>query len=749
VAPEFLAFMITIQDIIKKAGSYLPKVNEKRLRAAFEYAQSIHDEHFRFSGEPYFHHLLKVVETLLSFKPDENTLIAALMHDFSKGRKNDFNDIIELFGHDVAFMVEGLEKINNISFRSSNTESETLRKMFLTMAGDLRVVLIRMADRLHNMETLDFVPEEKRKRIAKETLEIYAPIMARLGIYKLKWRLEDLAFKYLQPEEYADLKLQLDQYIQKEEKVMDFIQSELRNFLALKKIPAKVEGRLKNIYSMYKKLKTKNYSSLHDIFDIFAIRIILPDRLNKKNEELTDHLYALIGLIHSRWIPLPNRFKDYIALPKPNGYQSLHTTVLGLTPKPINKPTEIQVRSEKMDRESNFGIASHWLYKENDSFEKGSSQHQLILGENQSDQTFLADFVRLQSDLHQKKIIKPLNVDIFQDRIFVITPGGDIKDLPKGATPVDFAYAVHSDMGHCCHGAKVNNEIVPLDYELKNGEVVEILLNNKPGPKPHWLSFVKTALARNKIKSFLKSLDKDQSFREGKEIINHLLAELGYPPLDENFSVFKKYNNKKLSLKDRMALLAEVGDGSVSAQTVLKKIYGPGLNANGAVHSKPAAQKEQQNLGEEQDKKNKISIAGENDVPYKFSLCCKPHPGEPIIAYISRGKAVRIHLQSCRVLKNVEQARTLEANWDETDSGKKQLAVKILVKARDRVGLIRDIADVIASHNVNILDFSLHERSQNIIHREMTLEISNKEQLTKILKTLIHVRNVLKAEKVN
>jgi len=743
----------------------MPDLDETRLRAAHEYAKELHGNNFRYSGEPFIAHLLAVCDIVLSLRPDESTLVAAFFHDISKGERYSFEDLQKRFGEDVSALVTGLEKINTVSLRTANTEAESLRKMFLSMAGDIRVVLIRMAERLHNMETLDFVSESKRKRIARETLEIYVPIAERLGIYKIKWALEDLAFKYLHPHDYEDLRLQLQQYMKQQLTVMDHIQNELKTYLHARQIQAKVEGRLKNLYSIYKKMKRKNRTALHEIFDVFAIRIILPTRFNDDGEETTEHLYALLGLIHNKWFPLSNRFKDYVALPKPNGYKSLHTTVLGLTPKPLDQPTEIQIRSEKMHQESHFGIASHWLYKEKKSFFKQKMSEKLVQDLSSFDEdTFTEEklvkgFARLQQDLSgESQKIRPMKVDLFEDRIFVLTPGGDIKDLPKGSTPIDFAYAIHTEVGHRCQGAKVNNAIVPLDYQLKNGEIVDILLKNKPDPKPHWLSFVKTAQARAKIKSHLKSLDYERSIREGKNILNRFLSEAGYPLLDDTLSILRKFENKKLSFKDRETILGEIGNGTLLPQAVIRKIFGSHVQSGllNAINQHP----DSQNVSKVQArvpasttavlKGGQIFVAGEANVPYKFSLCCKPKKGDPVLAYISRGKAVRIHLQSCKVLKNVDQARTLQASWTPPGlESRRRFSVKIMVTAADRVGLIRDIADVVASFNINIVDFALQERKGHTVRRRVILEVADEQQYQKMVERLKRVRSVLEIKQLD
>lgn len=749
--------MVTIDEIIKRASEYVPQLDSARVRSAYEYAEKAHLGMYRFSGDSWTTHILAVVDVLLSFKPDENTIIAGFLHDLAASPSYDLKELKEKFGSDVASLVEALVKVDHLRLRTTNSDLETLRSMFLAIAEDLRVILIRLTDRLHNMETLQYVQPSKRKSIAHETLEIYVPIASRLGIYTLKTRLEDLCFQYLYPQQYEDIKNQRDEYMRRKEKVMEFIIQELKTFLAAHGVQAEVEGRLKNLFSIYHKLKSKNRTSIKELFDIFAIRIILPTRLDDKGVEMTDHLYAVLGLIHSKWVPLANRFKDYVAIPKPNGYRSLHIAVIGLAPKPLTQPTEIQIRSQKMHDQADFGFAAHWFYKEDPKFNsKDKLSLKKFLNEDSRSvlqKDWLTGLARLHRDLNpNSELLKPLKVDLFDDRIFVLTPSGEVRDLPKGSTPVDFAYAVHTDIGNCCFGAKVNNVIVPLNYHLKNGEVVEVITKNKPSPKLHWLSFVKTAHAKNKIRSYLKGLDVEKSFKDGKQILNKALENSGLPELDENLSLLKKYDHQKLSLKDRKVLVESLGTGALPVAALIKKLFeheppnNGSMQRNMEIFSGIAASAALPKVAPHMLTKNikeQIFIAGETGLPYKLSLCCKPSFGSPIVGYVSRGGAVRIHLQKCKFLKNAYMDRVLEASWGPTLQQRK-CPMRMLISAVDRVGLIRDIADVIAGFNVSILDFSLKEKMDTMIQREMILEVSYSKQFAKIMEKLMQVRNVVK-----
>lgn len=744
--------MITIDQIIEKIQVYNPDIDVARIRDSFEYAKFHLRGVYRVSGDPALIHALMVTDNLLTFKPDENSIVASLLHDVCKTEAYNPDEITQKFGEDVASLIAGMEKLQSVHLKGGKSDLEAFRRMLLSMAKDLRLVLIRLADLLHDLLSLDFVPQVRRKEIAREILDVYAPIASRLGIYAVKCQLEDLAFKYLYPDKYNDLLSQLEDYLRKQEKFLDKIKKQLSDFLVEQKIQGRVEGRRKNLYSVYRKMKKKSKASLNEIYDIFAFRIILPTRFHRNGTENTEKLYTLLGLIHSHWTPLSDRFKDYIAVPKPNGYKSLHTTLVGDTHRNFDQPFEVQIRSEAMHQQAEFGFAAHWLYEDTKGFSsRGDRQHnsaELHELKTKRYQEWLDGLVSLQKELAQGKDIgNKMKLDMFHDHIFVFTPDGDVKDLPKGSSPVDFAYAVHTDIGHRCQGAKVNGSIVPLNYQLKNGDRVEIIMKSKADPKPHWLSFVKSPNTKAKIKSYFKGLDNQQSFKDGKELVNKYLAGMGRPMLDENLSIFRRYEHHKLSLKERQSLVEDIGNGAVNVTVVLKKIFASAEDSLKKKRSvEPAVIKKSAFVQEQ--KKNEIFIAGDSDVPYKLSPCCKPQAGDAIVGYVTRGNAVRIHQQSCSFLTKSDPERILEASWGYQIHQHRLMPVIIDLKAIDRVGLIRDIASTIASFNVNIVDFTLKERRDNLIHRHMVLEVTDEEQYQKILKRLRQVRNVIEVNKL-
>ncbi|MBU0667690.1 RelA/SpoT family protein [Patescibacteria group bacterium] len=736
--------MITLEDILSKATDYNPGLNRERVVRAFKYVEKLHENQYRMSGDRHITHVLAVSDILLSLKPDEDTLIASFLHSAPNVAGYNPKEIKELFGDNVSFLVKSLEGLYKVKSHNHSTETESIRKLFVTLARDVRVVLIKMADRLQSMETLSFRSSVKQKQIARETMDVYVPIAARLSIYSLKGQLEDKSFKYLYPVQYEQLNTELDDYLSERESTIEDSIKELKQFLADQGITATVEGRVKNLYSIYRKLKIKSCSMLKDLFDVYAIRIIVPNKFNQRNEIVNDHLYGILGLIHSRWRPLGHRFRDYIAVPKPNGYRSLHTAVIGLSPR-SSQPTEIQIRSRQMHEEAEYGIASHWLY---DDSKKGGAK-----GWNDKILDTRADWIKaLSSNKTEREggddFIDALKLDVFNDRIFVMTPNGEVKDLPKGSTPIDFAYAIHSDLGHRCQLAKVNDTVVPLDYKLKNGEVVEIVFGNEHDPKPSWLSFVKSAEAKAKIRSFLRSSDKESSLNYGKERVNKELSRLGKPLLDDTLSILKVYNGRRLSLRDREGLVEEIGKGSVLVKSIIKKIFGErgifrsrqsrAIKSPEVVFSLPDGKK---NISAE-----KVCVSGECDLPYRLANCCNPRAGLPIVAYVTRGRSVTIHLQSCKVLRDVDGDRILEASWGHRQSLRKY-SVKIQLCAKDRVGLIRDIADVITSMNVNIGFFSDLRRVDDVVEKEVFVDVAGEQQLVEIISRLERIRNVLEVKR--
>lgn len=760
-----------IEQFIKKIHAYRSDLDEKRIRHAFEFVEAAHKDELRRSGDPFVTHPLRVADILLSLNPDEDTIIASLLHDVSReaGSKFQLSDVEKAFGPKVARMVDGLEKLSHLKSRGEEEEQiENLRKMFLAMAQDLRVVLIRLADRLHNMETLQFLPAEKQKRIARETLYIYAPIASRLGIYHIKGQLEDLSFKFLHPVEYESITRELEVFGKQRGEYINQIKTKLTQFLQENAIPAEVQGRFKSVYSIYRKLKRKNKASVTELFDIFAMRIVLETQY-QDGKEVTGHLYQTLGLLHSYWIPLANRFKDYVAMPKPNGYQSLHTTVIGLAPREMNHPVEVQICSEKMHREAEYGVASHWLYEDTEASSTAFSRDAFLSAGGQGDDSkgdiaddhmmnkhmdWLKGLSKFQEELlhnpDSQEFFENLKMDFFNDRIFVLTPTGEVKDLPLGATPVDFAYAVHSNIGHRCAMAKVNGSTVPLDYPLKNGEVVEIILKPKPNPKLQWLSFIKTNTAKGHIKSWFRGLDRDLSFKEGKEMLNKNLRRLGKAPLDEDLTLLKNYDGKQLNLKERRKVVESIGDGSQFTNIVIRKMFRDTFYSGDKSEYTPVVVPKMAPGLKKIPLEESVLLGGQSGLPVRFPACCSPKEHDPIVGYITRGRSAAIHKKSCQTLLKGNPDRILDAAWisDVSLVSSRKYRIKISVEAVNRVGLLRDITTIFAALHINIVNFSMKEHSENNVTEGLFyFEIENYDQLEKVLSAIENVNGVLKVVK--
>ncbi|MBU1992751.1 MAG: RelA/SpoT family protein [Patescibacteria group bacterium] len=745
----------TLEDVLKKVKIYKPKANLKKIREAYEIAKKLHSGEKRASGQLYSDFLVDVADILTMLKPDEDTMVASFLQKIARENMISMEDLKKDFGKNVHDMLDSIRNLEIMRTHVKESNAETMRKMFLAIAKDLRVVLLRLARRLVSMRTLEHVEPRKRKEIARETLDVFVPVASRLGIYNIKSELEDLAFKYLYPDQYENIAEQIEEIVKVQSVIIDDIKKELVKFLDEQGVKAKVDGRLKNISSIYRKLKRKNKTTIDEVFDIFAMRIILPTEFQGSLESY-DHIYSLLGIIHSKWVPLADRFKDYVAVPKSNGYQSLHTTVLGLAPKEYDRPVEIQIRSDRMHTEAEFGIASHWLYEDTagkstgfdrDTFSKYISSKEKALGKTADENRYkrqldwLKGLKKLQEDLGEgKDTEEDFNVDIFGDRIFVLTPHGEVKDLPAGSTPIDFAYAVHTDIGHRCAMAKVNGSVVSLDCELENGSVVEIVLKPKPNPKPHWLSFVKTSGAQTKIKAWFRTFDKDRNIREGKEFLNKNLKKYDKPPLDDSYSILKNYAGKKRSLREREGILEEIGNGAQLANVVVKKLYTP---------DELSYQRETKiKVPKERKDSDGILVGGEGGLPLKIASCCKPSQGSDIIAYITKGHEISIHRKNCPHVTKLDETRLLESTWG---SSQKEPIVKYRVKFSiemvNRVGLLRDITSVIASFDASIVNFEIKSQSGNVITRSVTLEVLDLDQFDKILDKLERVQNVLRVER--
>src|SRR5687767_7147003 len=686
------------------------------IRRAVEFAAEAHGEQLRASGEPYVTHPIAAGQILADLGMDPIAIQAALLHDVPEDTEYALSDIEERFGSEVASLVDGVTKLGKFSTLShEQQQAENIRKMSLAMADDIRVVLIKLADRLHNMRTLGALPPEKQARIARQTLEIYAPLAERLGIWQIKWELEDLAFKTIEPAKFRELAKLLDTRRKGRESFIDRAIAELEPRLKAAGIDADLEGRPKHIYSIWKKM-TRKSAEFGEIYDVYAIRLLVDD---------VRDCYAALGIVHALWRPIPGQFDDYIAVPKNNLYQSLHTAVIAMDGKPL----EIQIRTHAMHQTSEVGIAAHWRYKEGSKAEREYDAKLAWLRQ-------LMDWQRDVSDATE--FVEGVKLDIFQDQVFVFTPKGDIKDLPAGATPLDFAYRIHTDVGHRTIGAKVNNRLVPLDYRLKNGDIVEIVTTRAGhGPSRDWLNVVRTQHAREKIRQWFKRQERDENIVHGREALDRECRRLARTSTaavgqDKLMEVARQLNYD--SLDD---FLAAVGYGAVSPQSVVMKL--------GVVDDKElvlptvAPPPSPSRAGG-------VRVKGVGDLLVRFARCCHPIPGDPIEGFITRGKGVTVHLRSCpTVLNEREISRLIDVEWEAAPAQTYPIAIR--VEAYDRTGLLNDITQVVAENKVNIVAAAVNVNPDHTAVVTATLQVASVSQLARVMGRIEGLKDVLSVQR--
>lgn len=718
-----------------------PNLDLQLIERAYEFARDAHAGQKRFSGEPYITHPVEVSQLLLAYNPDTEMMMAALLHDVSEDTDKSLADIEQEFGSTVSSLVAGLEKLSKVRARGPGSEIENLRKMFIHFAKDLRIVVIKLVDRLHNMSTLKFVRPDKQERIARETLDIYVPIAARLGIYELKCKLEDLCFEVLEPEQFLETKKMLTSFRKLTLPLMSEIKKALQKEMAMFGFAnVKVEARLKSIYSVYQKMKKKGRNSIDEIYDIFAMRVILANEV-RDGREYTGHLYAALGVIHSLWPPLPHRFKDYVAVPKPNGYRSLHTTVLGLGPASRHQPTEIQIRTQFMHEEAETGVVSHWVYSQT----KGKSALKPDLLKNDSALAKSLNWVTavnqvLKDTSDNREVISELKSDVFNDRIFVFTPKGDVKDLPFGATPIDFAYAIHSDVGNHAVMAKMNGVVLPLDSALENGAICEILTKESAEPNQFWLSFVKTNSARIKIKNWFRlNADPQKKLKEGRQLVNKLLEQLGREQLDKELSLFKVYDGEKLTFREREELLRDVGCGVLLPQIVIKKLFPEEDLLRSNTRSRSVLTKKV-DPAKITDLTKQILVDGVAGLPLKIGTCCLPKLFDPVMGYVTRGRGITVHKKWCKVVSR-DLERLINLAWI-GEGAKRFYPVDLELKVADRVGLLSEISSLTSALGINIGSVVLTSKVPGEVIFRYQVEVYNYDQLVALMQKLQEVSGV-------
>ncbi len=738
------------RDLISRVQKYHPSDDISLIEKAYNLAYEAHKTQVRKSGEPYIIHPLCVAIILADLEMDKETIAAGLLHDVVEDTIFTSEEIEQQFGADVALLVDGVTKLQSLQLGDNSSamdkdkeklemQAENLRKMFLAMAKDIRVIIIKLADRLHNMRTLKYMKPEKQQRIARETLDIYAPIAQRLGISKIKVELDDLSLKYLQPEVYYDLVDKIAVRKSVREKYIQTIVEEVSEHIAKAGIKAKIDGRVKHFFSIYKKMKNQN-KTIDQIYDLFAVRIIVD---NVKD------CYAALGAIHEIYKPIPGRFKDYIAMPKPNMYQSLHTTLMGST----GQPFEIQIRTFEMHKAAEYGIAAHWKYKEASDGKKPEAQEEEKL-------VWLRQILEWQRDMSDNREFMSLlksDLDLFSDNVYCFTPSGDVKNLPAGSTPIDFAYCIHSAVGNKMVGARVNGKLVTIDYEIKNGDLIEILTSqNSKGPSRDWLSIVKSPQARSKINQWFKNESKEDNIVRGKEAIQAYCKAKNIVVSDIMIPQYMTAIMRKYGFRDWEAVLAAIGHGGLKEGQIVNKMVEMYEKDHPKVVSDEeilAAVEESAQVSKTQRmrSKNGITVKGIHDVAVRFSKCCSPLPGDEIVGFVTRGRGVSIHRTDCVNVINlpeIETSRLIDAEWEDTEesSGEKYVA-EIKIFANNRNGLLADVSKALTEKNINILALSTRANKQNVATMSITFEISGKDELIRVIDKMRSIESVVDIER--
>ncbi len=718
---------ITIQDVISKKKETSRRVDTKLIMKAYNYAVEHHGDQKRRSGEPYIIHPLNVAYILAGVGLDEATICAALLHDVVEDTDATDTDLRREFGDEIADMVAGVTKLETMQFTTVEEQQvEDYRKMFLAMGKDIRVIILKIADRLHNMRTLKYLKRDRQIANAKETMEIYAPLANRLGLYSMKWELEDLSFKYLYPEEYHELVEGINKKREERLKFIEKIMADIRVQLKKQHIDAEVTGRAKHLYSIYRKMKRDN-KTLDQIYDLFALRILV--------NSIKD-CYAALGVVHEMYSPMPGRFKDYIAVPKPNMYQSIHTTLLG----DKGTPFEVQIRTWDMHRIAEYGIAAHWAYKEASYFGKKQS-----VKVEEDKLAWLRESLEWQKDMQDpQEFLTTLKTELFEDEVYVFTPKGAIKILPRNATPIDFAYSIHEEIGNHMTGCKINSKMMPIITPLKSGDIIEIITSdNSKGPSRDWLKFVKSTKAKNKINGWFKKAEKSENIEKGKDLIEKEIKRIGMSHVELFKQEYIDAMLDRYKYKNLEDMYAAVGFGANSAVKVIARM----LQEYRKEHQEENVEEKIEELRKQKESKQKPSssgvvVEGIDNCLVKLSKCCNPLPGDEIIGYITKGRGVSVHRKDCVNVKDLltEENRIIDVKWYE--EAKENYNVTLEVLANDRKGLLVDILNTVKETKANLMGVSTKTTKERIAIMDIDLEVENIEELNKVIRNIKKVDSV-------
>lgn len=726
-----------IESLIKKINDNCINVDIDIIEKAYNFASEAHKSQKRESGEPYIIHPIDVAEILAELGMDTNTIAAGLLHDVLEDTDCTYKEMSDMFNEEIASLVNGVTKLGKIEYKSKQEQqADNVRKMLLAMAKDIRVIIIKLADRLHNMRTLKFMSKEKQKLKAKETLDIYAPLAHRLGMSKIKWELEDLSFRYLHEEEYYDLVRQIAEKRVEREAYISSIIDDLYKNLEESGIDSDIEGRPKHFYSIYRKMVNKS-KTIEQIFDLTAIRILVNS---------VKDCYGVLGIVHTIYKPIPGRFKDYIAMPKPNMYQSLHTTVIG----PQGKTFEIQIRTFDMHKTAEYGIAAHWKYKEGDAGEDKEKGFEKKLA-------WLRDMLEWQKETSDaEEFMEGFKIDLFSDEIFVFTPKGVVINLASGSTPIDFAYRIHTDVGNRCIGAKVNGKIVPLDYKLKTGEIVEIITSQSAkGPNMDWLNIAKSNQAKSKIKSWLKKAKKDENINKGKELLEKELRKQGVVLSEITKGDSYERLAKRYNLHNSDDIYAAVGVGSISASSFVSRLKEENLGDKVKQSDEEIAKNIEEHIAKsDRVSKNEssygITVKGESNLMIRFARCCNPVPGDEIQGYITKGRGVSVHRTDCSNLKSLidyDPNKVVDVSWGMSKGA--SYVAEVRVKSDDRMGVLSDIMKVITDSGLHLNALNANSAKGNEALINIKVKIDSVEQLRELMKKIRRLKGVTDVFRVN
>ncbi len=711
--------MARINEIVEQVQANAPDADVSLLERAYVYSAKVHQGQMRLSGEPYLTHPLAVAEILAAMRMDPVTVASGLLHDTVEDTFATDADIRSQFGDEVGDLVAGLTKLSKIEFQSrEEAQAENFRKMLIAMSKDIRIILIKLADRLHNIRTLEYMNEDSRRRVARETLDIYAPLAHRLGIYWMKEELEDRAFRVLHPEVYAQIEERVAGSKKERERYIEDVKTRLSTELGARGLHCEVTGRLKEAYSLYKKMQLQNVS-IEQIYDLIAFRAIV--------DGTTTTCYETLGIVHGLWKPVQGRFKDYIAMPKPNGYQSIHTTVIG----PFGERMEVQIRTQEMHRVAELGIAAHWKYK-GDGTTRANDEQKFA---------WLRQLLEWQQQLKDpNEFLETVRVDLFSDEVYVFTPRGDVQALPAGATPIDFAYAVHSEVGNHCAGAKINGQLVPLRHKLANGDTIEIVTSPHQRPRQEWLDFVVTGRARSRIRHVLKLEQVERSRALGRDLLHRELHKRGLSFDKLSKAGELKTAAKDLGVRDLDGLLQAMAYGKLDARAVARKIAGVGEDEP---EPKPSLLRRVLSVGRST---GQVRVSGMENVLVRFAKCCSPVPGDSVEGFITRGRGVTVHASDCAKIFHLDPERRVPVTWE--DAPGELVRVKVRVVSEDRQGLLAAVTNKISAEGVNIESAQIHTSDDKRAHQVFELSVKNRKHLDGVLRQIAKIRGVVTVERV-